>query len=142
MNNFDNIKQQIGDLQKSINEKIEQLHVLFETELAKFITEHTNMEGYTLKNMYISINNHEFNDGSPTHFSVNYDDLTLYLWDKDNNEVEVESYGNNVELEQLRKDFVTFFSNFDIGNLYEKKFGDMYEGLYIRLDAQNKLCIQ
>lgn len=83
----------------------------FRAELLKLF-----LENPEVTDLRVSINNHAFNDGSPTHFSLYYEDL------------EIDS-----EDEAVREKFITFFAEYDVADFYETMFGDEYERIHFRI---------
>lgn len=93
-----------------------------------------------LNEIEMRINNHEFNDGDPTKFSLYYEDLSVT--DKDGNEYERESYGESSEKSQnqpLIKAVYELFATYDVGDLYEHAFGHEWGGLRITRDYVDTL---
>ena len=65
------IKNQIKFLQTQVDEFKGQLSTLFETELLSLMKENS------IKSIKMMVNNHEFNDGDATYFSLYYEDLSF-----------------------------------------------------------------
>lgn len=130
--NITNIKNTIADLAEQIKEAKNKLSQCFDAELKTLFKSHkTTIDGFTLDRIEIHINNHEFNDGDATNFSVDFDYLTLIFSDELGNEKTVDYEEENPNFEKVRKEFSKFFGIFDVENFYETKFGDMYDTLTI-----------
>ena len=92
----------------------------------------------TLLKFKISINNHEFNDGEPTHFSLYYEDVSVT--DTDQNEFERNDYGckdpDRNRSHPLAKAVYELFHKYDIDNFHEHIFGGLYDR-YLEISRQN-----
>lgn len=91
----------------------------------------------TLLKFKIRVNNHEFNDGDATHFSLYYEDVEVT--DADGNIFERNDYGcsdpdRNRE-NTLVKAVYDLFDRYERGNLHEYLFGD--ESGYIEVSRHN-----
>lgn len=118
--------QALKDLQNEIIERKKSLRPLFEGGLQELFTKHP-----TVKNLSVRINNHAFNDGDPTHFSLYYKDglsvnfsdgVVISAYDGDEGDV-------TEQHEAIRKEFIKFFGEFDVDGFYETLYGDAYESL-------------
>ncbi len=119
---------EIKELQNQISEKTKALEKIFKDGLTVLLSEYKSQ----IDSITIHINNHEFNDGDPTYFSLNYDDLTLNYQDELGNEYEYEPYNNdanNKALGLIHKTLVDFFKAFDTKDFYEGLFGDRYDSI-------------
>ena len=90
----------------------------------------------TLRSFSMTVNNHEFNDGDPTRFSLYYESVTVT--DTDGNEVERDDYSCKPDRNLSHPLVVAvynLFEKYDIGDIYEELFGSDYDGLTI--SAQN-----
>lgn len=86
-----------------------------------------------LKQIKIRINNHEFNDGDPTNFSLYYEDVKVT--DTDNNIFERNEWGSSDpdrnHSHPLVKAVFDLFDKYDVSDLYERIFGEEYSYLEI-----------
>lgn len=117
--------QALKDLQKEIVEKKKSLRPMFETGLAELFQKHS-----LVKSLELNVNNHEFNDGDATHFSLYYEDMTVNFSDG----VVISPYDEDVgspskEHGVTRDEFVNFFNEFAVDDFYETLYGDAYESL-------------
>lgn len=114
--------QQLKALQRQIEEQKKNLKPLLEAGLAELFEKHP-----TVKTLEVGVNNHEFNDGEPTYFSLRYNDMTVHFYDG----IELSSYDARElpQHEAARDEFVKFFDEFDVDGFYEEVFGDAYESL-------------
>jgi hypothetical protein len=92
----------------------------------------------TLLKFKIRINNHEFNDGDATNFSLYYEDLEVT--DIDLNVFERNDYGcNDPERNRshpLVKVVYDLFEKYDTADLHEYIFGDEYDS-YLEISRNN-----
>jgi hypothetical protein len=92
----------------------------------------------TLQKIKILINNHEFNDGSPTNFSLYYEDVEIT--DTESNTVERNDYGSSDpdrnRSHPLVKAVYDLFEKYDVSDLYERIFGDNYDS-YLEITQHN-----
>lgn len=91
----------------------------------------------TLLQFKIRINNHEFNDGDPTNFSLYYEDVEVT--DTDANIFKRNDYGcsdpdRNCS-NPLVKAVYDLFDRYDTGNLHEYIFADEFD--YIEVSRNN-----
>jgi chromosomal replication initiation ATPase DnaA len=130
MKNITQIKTEIIELNKQISALKSSLKDLFTKSLNDLLTENKGK----VDKIKIGVNNHEFNDGDDTYFSIYYDDLTLYYSDELGNEYEVDGYekSKNVEASKLREAFVELFESFDVEDFYETVYGNEYEEIVIK----------
>lgn len=116
--------QALKDLQKEILEKKKSLRPLFEDGLQELFAKHP-----LVKSLEVSVNNHEFNDGEPTYFSLYHEDMTVRFSD----DLELSSYDEEGKATKqqvaAREEFVEFFGEFDVDGFYEHLYGDAYESL-------------
>jgi hypothetical protein len=145
MNNIKEIKNKINELQKQIESYEKELAAHFDTELETLFASKVNaIEGYTLDSINVGINNHEFNDGDATYFSLHYEDLRLVFTDSIGEEVEIDGYSDHAiedKAEKIREEIIELFELFDSGDFYESKFGDAYESIQFSLSKSGKLKI-
>jgi hypothetical protein len=118
MDTKDKIKETATKLRTELKELKVKLKQKYEAGLKELFRLHPDVVS-----IRISINNHEFNDGDATYFSLHYDDLTLVL----KNGEEVESYPKTKQVEK----FIDLFKSFDIENFYEDIYGEEYESVII-----------
>ena len=90
----------------------------------------------TLKSFKIRLNNHEFNDGDATHFSLYYEDVEIT--DTDNNSFERNDWSSK-EADRnasnpLVKAVYELFNNYDVADLHELIFGDHFDRIEISRD--------
>lgn len=116
--NKSEIKNKIKELELQINSLKEDLSSLFKSELVSL------MNGNGVVRIEMRVNNHEFNDGDATSFSLYYEDLSIIL--SDGREIEPYSESNK-DLKNLRQEFVDFFGEFQ--SIFESEFGDVYESV-------------
>lgn len=128
MNTIETIKNKI---EKNKND----LQIIFIEKLTELLKK-CSIQFPEFKNIKIHINNHEFNDGDPTYFSLYYTDLIIIMEDTLGNETEFEKYNieDKKELQILRKEFVDFFQQFDFDNFYEILFEKFDENIYFSLE--------
>jgi hypothetical protein len=140
--NVKKINTTIKDLQKQIENAEKELAGYFDTEVeALFKETKDSVKGFTLERITIGVNNHEFNDGDPTHFSVYHEDATLVFSDEIGEEYEINGYQDaNKQLDEIREKFTELFALFDTGNFYESKFGEAYGE--ITISYKNKIKIE
>lgn len=128
MRDVNTIKSEITVLQNQIEELKKRLKGDFNKDLQDLLDKHKE----SIDSIRIGINNHEFNDGEPTYFSLYYDDLTVVYSDEFGDECEQTSYdegGGNPKIELIRQEFVKLFSEYDVEGFYDSMFGDEYEEL-------------
>lgn len=96
----------------------------------------------TLLQFKIRINNHEFNDGDATNFSLYYEDVEVT--DTDANIFERNDYGcsdpDRNRSNPLVKAVYDLFDRYDRGNLHEFIFGDEYDYMEISRDNLEKIA--
>lgn len=116
------IKQKVKQLETEIQALQEESARLFKSELAAL------MRAKKVSKVKMGVNNHEFNDGDATYFSLYWEDLTITM----NDGRERESHGDeNKDLELVRKKFITLFSNFQ--SIFEMEFGGAYEEVVFKV---------
>jgi hypothetical protein len=108
----------VKQLQKDVDNAMKTLKESFNEELLKFMIEN-KIDSFSL-----GINNHEFNDGDRTYFSLYYEDLEI----------------DDLTNEQNEK-ITNFFSLFDVDGFYENMFGDKYEAVTFSV-KNNELTIE
>ena len=112
------IKNSVKILESQIGSLNGDLTALFKTELLSL------MKRDDVKVISMGLNNHEFNDGDATNFSLYYEDLKLEM----NDGKVCEPYEDeNKELKPLRESFVKFFDSFQ--SIFENEFSDGYESI-------------
>ncbi len=127
------IKKSIKDLQDEIDTKETKLERLFKEGLIQLLGAQKD-----IKSVSCHLNNHEFNDGDQTYFSLNYDDLTL----TSQNDEEYDGYYGDKPTDKqkeyglIAKSFVEFFKSFDIKSFYENMFGEYQERISFSLDGE------
>jgi hypothetical protein len=139
MTKLEELKQKYNELQNQIKTQQEELRILFKSGLEELFKLDKN-----IKSLECRINNHEFNDGDATYFSLYYEDLTMtYIIDELGNEIEVDGYNNvKKEVSAIRENIVGFFKQCDIDNFYEDLFGEKaYESISFNF-KDNKLNIE
>ena len=86
-----------------------------------------------LTQIKMRINNHEFNDGDPTDFSLYYENVEVT--DSDNNIFERNDYGSSDPDRNRSHPLVSavfdLFDMYAVGDLYESIFGEEYGDLEI-----------
>lgn len=129
MRNINTIKSEINQLRLQIQNLRKKAEVDFKLDLNDLLDKHAGK----FDRLDIGINNHEFNDGDATYFSVHYEDMSLVYSDELGNESEQSSYGDtdNAEMEAIREEFVELFKVYDIDDLYENLYGGEYGSLSI-----------
>lgn len=119
--------QALKNLQQEIVEKKKSLRPLFEDGLQELFAKYP-----FVKSLRIGLNNHEFNDGDATHFSLYYEDMDVHFTD----DVILGGYENEGEPtdahKAAHKKFVKFFGEFDVDGFYETLYGDAYESIYFK----------
>jgi len=131
MKTLTEIKQQVADLHKQIEALKETLQLSFKEDLKELLQKHKGK----FDEISMGINNHEFNDGDSTYFSLYYDDLTLIYTNADGESVECGGYGeesDNKEMESIREEFFELFSSYDVDNLHEEIYGGEYGTIAIQ----------
>ena len=87
----------------------------------------------TLVRISMRINNHEFNDGDSTSFSLYYEDLTII--DTDGNEIQRNDYSAEDEDRNnnhpLVKAAFSLFDKYDVNGFFEYLYGDEFDELEI-----------
>jgi hypothetical protein len=112
-----NTIQKIKELNKQIDDAFKALETEFKDGLLQLMRENN------IKSFDVGVNNHEFNDGDATYFSLYYEDL------------EIEGIPKEV-CEKISK----FFGNFDVRDFHERMFGGKYENIEFCVE-NNKLVI-
>jgi len=96
------------------------------------------LDNPTLDTIKIRINNHEFNDGDPTNFSLYYEDMEVT--DTDNNIFERNDYGckdpDRNRTHPLVAAAFNIFNKYNIADLHENFFGDSYDS-YLEISRHN-----
>lgn len=115
------IKNTVEELQKSIRDQYQLLRQEFESGIAEILK---NLKDSKIKSISMYLNNHDFNDGEATYFSLYYDDLRLLT----NRGREYDGYPKNKELDKVRDNCIEFFKQFDVDNFYEKIYGEFGSG--------------
>lgn len=133
--NISEINTQVKELQNQIKKAKEGLYELFVSELTSLFKEYPH-----IKNINCYLNNHEFNDGDPTSFNLNYDDLNLVFEDELGNETEYNGYPLDKEKEFIRDKFITLFQKCDIESFYEDNFSE--DSGTITFSYKNKLDVE
>lgn len=93
----------------------EELVALFAQTLRQYILDND------IKEIVISVNNHDFNDGDTTYFRFYHNDL----------EVEFKEEKNKDWSGAITAELKSFFKVFDYGDFYESLFSDAYESVTI-----------
>ena len=92
----------------------------------------------TLQQITVRINNHEFNDGDRTNFSLYYEDVEIT--DTESNTFERNDYGSSDPdrncSHTLVKAVYDLFEKYDVSDLYENIFGDNYDS-YLEITQHN-----
>jgi hypothetical protein len=125
MKNIETIKLEIDNLNKQIFDLKSKIKNSFHDDLKSLVLENKDK----FDRIEITVNNHEFNDGDATRFSLYYDDMVLVYLDEQGEEVEQRGkYGdiNSPEMEVIRQKFVELFSVYDVDDIYESIYGDEY----------------
>lgn len=117
--------QELRTLQKEVEEKKKTLKPLFNAGLKEVFEANPKTES-----LEMNLNNHEFNDGDTTHFSLYYDEPTVRFADG----VVMSEYGDpegepTAEHKTARDAFVSFFKEFDVEGFYEGLYGDAHESI-------------
>lgn len=127
---------------ENVNKLTEQYKIVNEIEneaIAEFRSNLAQLfeDNPTLLQFKIRINNHEFNDGDATSFSIYYEDVEVT--DADGNIFERNDYGSSDPDRNRSNPLVNavydLFSTYDTGNLHERLFGDEYD--YIEVSRHN-----
>lgn len=129
--NKNKLQEEIDSLHQRINESFnEGLKTLL-------INVKKNLNLGSLK-LIIPINNHGFNDGDQTYFSLYYEASDISLIYKDD-------LGENNEIKDKKvlSEIASFFSSFDFKNysFFEDIFSGAYESVEIEIDVNNKVNI-
>lgn len=122
MKTKEQIKLEINSLQERVNEAQEELFESFNQNLIELFQAHPE-----IKSLSMGVNNHEFNDGDSTNFSLYHEDMTIHTKDD-----EFDGYSEGKEknpLASIRDSFIELFSFFDLGDFYERNFNDAYENI-------------
>lgn len=124
MKNIETIKLEIDNLNKQIVDLKSKIKDSFRADLKDLVLENKDK----FDRIEITVNNHEFNDGDATRFSLYYDDMTLVYSDENGDEIEQRPYGdtNSPEIETIRLKFVELFGAYDVDDIYESIYGDEY----------------
>lgn len=124
-----------------INKLIEQQEIVtklkveakneFIENLKKLFVDNPNLKSFSIR-----INNHEFNDGDSTYFSLYYEDVEVT--DTDNNSFERNDWSSS-EVDRnasnpLVKAVFELFYDYDIADLHELIFGDHFDRIEISRD--------
>lgn len=123
------IKTEIATHQAQIEALKNGMKTTFKLDLQDLLEKHRGK----FDSIQLSVNNHEFNDGDQTYFSVHYEDMTLVYSDELGNEYEQTSYGDvdKPEMETIREEFISLFKTYDVDGFYESLYGDTYESFEI-----------
>lgn len=119
------LKLKISEAQKAIKEAQSNLRGLFDEALLEFFKNNPNIAAFS-----VYVNNHEFNDGDETSFSVYHDSANLT--DKD---------GNEIDDSEKQEEINSIFTSFDIGSFFEQEFSDAYEDLTFSVE-NNKVITE
>jgi hypothetical protein len=124
INEFKKISQLVNEVKDEFFENLKQLFV----------------DNPKLALITIRVNNHEFNDGDTTSFSLYYEDLTVM--DADGNEYERLSYipkDSKKENHPLTIAVYELFEEYDIMDLHERIYGNEHSRIVItRSETLNK----
>lgn len=125
MRDINTIKSELAQLNLQIHNLRERTEVNFKSDLKDLL----EMYKGKFDRLEIGVNNHEFNDGDATYFSLHYEDMTLVYSDELGNESEQSPYGekDNPDMEAIRVKFVELFRAYDIDGLYESLYESEYE---------------
>ena len=127
----------LNEIQTEIDQLIKQIETLnsskkeiFQSEVNRLLEKHKGKVG----SVTIGLNNHEFNDGNATYFSLYVEDLALNFTDELGNEYKYGSYPKKEipELELIRDEFVKFFGLFD-DDFYESIYSGKYDKIVFKL---------
>lgn len=122
------IKDQIKSLKDTIDESYQSLEAFYNKGLLEIFQANPSLVSISLR-----VNNHEFNDGDATSFSVYTDCPTLTLKDVNGDEEE------DVEEGPIFDKLVEFFQLFEYEAFYEKLYGDAYEYINISLNEKGEV---
>lgn len=125
-------KEKIKELQNQMNDIKKELKRAFYDGLKEIFEKNP-----AVVSVRANVNNHEFNDGDQTYFSLCCDDLTATL--KDGTEVDRFYEADSKEYKEISiiiKNFVNFFEEFDVDDFYEKLFSDAYESILFSFDGK------
>ena len=83
-----------------------------------------------LRSVSASLNNHEFNDGDATYFSVYYENMTIVVAKKDEQDEEIQrsDYGKDKNTDHpILKELYSLFSRYEsvMETLYGNKYGEI-----------------
>jgi hypothetical protein len=84
-----------------------------------------------LESIRVSINNHEFNDGDPTEFSLIYDEFEVTYTDGVEETRNYSGKNNSLLIEEI----YTLFNSYDVDEVYESLYGDEFESLSITRES-------
>lgn len=129
MNTPTQIRSAIDSLIKELAQKKKELGEQLLDGLKPIFSKYPSVQSFSFH-----VNNHEFNDGEPTYFSINCEDPSLTLTDG----TEVGCYSNDSaspEQEVILEEIAAYFSQFDVDDLFEELFGDAYGTLTIQLQG-------
>jgi hypothetical protein len=134
--NKDEIKNKINELKKKIKEAKAELKDVFESTILDFMTKN-NILSFTFH-----VNNHEFNDGDATYFSIYFDGGSLTYKDENGETQEIEDFYDikDKNLKTIVKDATSLFESFDIEDFYEDEYGGAYESITFKV-KNDKLVV-
>ena len=122
MENIDEILKSVEAAQKTIKDNKKNLEEIYKIQIQNILKPYENICAIRIR-----LNNHEFNDGEATYFSLYYDDVILEF----NDGSEYKGYPKVEENEKIRQEIRKFFAQFDIEHFYEDMYGDDYESVRI-----------
>jgi len=130
MKTLNEIQTEIDQLNKQIETLNSSKKEIFQSEVNRLLEKHKGKVG----SVTIGMNNHEFNDGNATYFSLYVEDLALNFTDELGNEYNYDSYPKKKipELELIRDEFVKFFGLFD-DDFYESIYSGKYDEIVFKL---------
>lgn len=115
------------ELRSKITQALELAESYFKEALIELFKKYSNVQAITIR-----INNHEFNDGDATFFSLNYDDIAMDFKEVEEGEEADIDYSNASENQRkVLKEFADLFEDCDVAFLYESLFGDEHESVTI-----------
>ena len=126
--NIEQIKDKIdGLMAKKLALEVE-IEKEFETDLNKLVELYKN----SFDSITIGVNNHGFNDGDPTYYSLNFEyDMTLRYEDDLGNSYEVhiddDVTESNKKYHNILNEFEELFYVYDRDGFYEKMYGKKYD---------------
>jgi hypothetical protein len=134
-------KQDIIIKAKQLKEQIEtnekELQGLFLNDLKEFLQKYPD-----IKEIQVYINNHEFNDGEPTYFSVNWDSALFITKDGEIRIDEIKYGDDNKEYKPIVAEFYKIFEDFEPLLNFESFWGECYESISISLDKNGELKVK